>query len=347
MRILATLPSLSPSSPATATPRRTSTPLSRCRSAARGPISGPSARSNGTGSISTTTTSAPRPLAVAATSEPMNPAPITATRGRLMRSARNARQSSMVRSTCTPARSGGATAAGSRRAAAPVAMTTASASSCSPPSRVTVWVDGSSAVACRPNSHSASRSSAPRSRARSGSHVPARTCLESGGRSNGRPASALTIRMRPSNPSRRSASAVRSPARDPPTTVTERWATGRHRTPSVPGAGRPDEDAVGGILQVNSATIAAEGKSSRHKSHRELPAERLGARASGPDTAGPGSAERAKTGLTSTVVRTDLLIRNCMVSFRNLALRDGESRGNSVGRILVFRRKMLGALRRR
>ena len=82
---------------------------------------GPRARANGTGRASRTVTSQPRPRAVAATSEPMNPAPTTTTRGDpVVSAARSARLSSNVRSMWTPSSSGWS---GSRRTVAPVAMT--------------------------------------------------------------------------------------------------------------------------------------------------------------------------------------------------------------------------------
>ena len=75
--------------------RRTASPA-RC----------PRTRSSGTGRASTTVTSWPRWRQVAATSEPMKPAPTTTTRpGEASRSARRARQSSSVRRMWTPARS--------------------------------------------------------------------------------------------------------------------------------------------------------------------------------------------------------------------------------------------------
>ena len=68
------------------------------------PIRTPNARSRGTSAASSRVTSSPRPRQVAATSAPMNPAPTTTTRpGRRSSSRRRPRQSSSVRSTCTPA----------------------------------------------------------------------------------------------------------------------------------------------------------------------------------------------------------------------------------------------------
>ena len=86
------------------------------------PICSPSTRPSGVGSASTTVTVAPRPWQVAATSEPMNPAPITTTRApapAASRSERIAKQSSSVRRTCDVGHVLGARAAA--RARAPVA----------------------------------------------------------------------------------------------------------------------------------------------------------------------------------------------------------------------------------
>src|SRR5215218_3188366 len=120
-----------PSNPATVTPQRRSTPCSRCNRPQASPTIGPTARTSGVGSISSTVTSRPRPRHVAATSEPMNPAPITTMRGRVSRRARMARQSSMVRSTKMPSSAG---VSGNVRGCAPVAMTSPSNGSVSPPS---------------------------------------------------------------------------------------------------------------------------------------------------------------------------------------------------------------------
>ncbi len=63
----------------------------------------------------------------------------------------------------------------------------------------------------------------------SGGHVPANTCLDSGGRSYGRCNSSPTSERVPWKPSARSVSTARQPASDAPTTTTEP-STG---TPSV------------------------------------------------------------------------------------------------------------------
>ena len=106
--------------PATATPVRMSTPLSGWTAASAVPSSAPAPRISGAGAPSSTTTSAPARRAVAATSSPMNPAPMTTTRtpGSTI-AARSAIASSRLRSTCTFGVSGWP---GSRRGCAPVAM---------------------------------------------------------------------------------------------------------------------------------------------------------------------------------------------------------------------------------
>ena len=105
------------------TPHRTRTPLRSCRSAHTLPSSGPIAAANGTASASTTVTGAPRLLADAATSDPMNPAPTTMVRAPASSAERISRASSTVRSVCTPAR---CSVPGSVAARAPVAMISAS-----------------------------------------------------------------------------------------------------------------------------------------------------------------------------------------------------------------------------
>ena len=218
-----------PSNPATVTPQRRSTPCSRCNRPHASPTIGPTARANGVGSISSTVTSRPRPRHVAATSEPMNPAPITTTRGLVSRRERIARQSSRVRSTKIPS-SGGVS--GNVRGRAPVATTSPSNGSVSPPSSSTARPDTSSPVARRPSCRSSSRSSygCLRSATCSGSHSPANSSFDSGGRSYGRCDSAPTSTTRSREPSRRNVSAARSPASEAPTmTIVRGVATTRAR----------------------------------------------------------------------------------------------------------------------
>ncbi len=76
------------SSPLTPTPRRTSTPSSRCSWVTKSPMRPGSTRPRGTSAASIIVTSSPRPRQVAATSAPMKPAPMTATRGATRRRAR-------------------------------------------------------------------------------------------------------------------------------------------------------------------------------------------------------------------------------------------------------------------
>ena len=110
---------VSPLIEATCTAQRISTPLRACTAPIAAPISGPSARMSGASRPSSTVTFAPRLVAVAAASKPMNPAPITTTRAPSTSSSRNAAASSSVRNTCTPAMSGWF---GKRRTRPPVAM---------------------------------------------------------------------------------------------------------------------------------------------------------------------------------------------------------------------------------
>ena len=131
---------------------------------------------------------APRPAQVEATSAPMKPAPMTTTRAAsiAVTAARRASESSRVRSVKRPSRWPSASVPGSRRGEAPVATTTASPCSTVPSSSSTLRPSTSSRTARRPST-SCTRSSLERrlsaSTAFSGGHVPASTCLESGGRS--------------------------------------------------------------------------------------------------------------------------------------------------------------------
>ncbi len=116
----------------------------------------PTPRTIGCGRASSTVTSRPRLRHVAATSAPMNPAPITQTRAPASSRSRIAWQSSIVRSVNTPASAG---CPGSVRGVDPVAMTNPSNSSSVPPASVTVRVLTFSAVAETPSRSSRSRSS--------------------------------------------------------------------------------------------------------------------------------------------------------------------------------------------
>ena len=83
-------------------PQRIATSWSAWTAAHAAPISAPSPRINGAGAPSRTTTELPSRRAVAATSSPMNPAPITTTRALpSRRRARRSSASSSVRSSTT------------------------------------------------------------------------------------------------------------------------------------------------------------------------------------------------------------------------------------------------------
>ena len=131
---------------------------------------------------------APSPAHVDATSAPMKPAPMTTTlaASTAVTAARSASESSRVRSVNRPSRWPSAPVPGSGRGLAPVAMTMPSPSSTVPSSSSTLLVSASSPTARRPST-SWTRCSLDRrlsaSTAFSGGHVPASTCLESGGRS--------------------------------------------------------------------------------------------------------------------------------------------------------------------
>ena len=177
-----------PVRPATPVPVSSRTPCSACSPAQTPPISGPSGPASGTGRLSTTVTSRPRPRAVEATSAPTKPAPMTTRCAPGTRSARRATASSRVRSTWTPAGDAAPSSdsvPGRRRARAPVASTTPSARTSPPSASRTARVAGSRATAVVPSrqsSSSASSSGPLRARA-SAEAVPARNCLDSGGRS--------------------------------------------------------------------------------------------------------------------------------------------------------------------
>ena len=106
---------------------------------------------------STIVTSRPRARDVAATSAPMNPAPMTTTCwAPPVSSARSASASSRLRRTCTPS---SPSAAGRRRGTPPVAMTTPSAAISSPEARTIRPPVTSSRSAATPRCHRASSSS--------------------------------------------------------------------------------------------------------------------------------------------------------------------------------------------
>ena len=176
-----------PSMPAICTPQRRSTPLRPCTPATAAPIATPRPRTSGEGAPSSTVTAHPRPRAVAATSRPMKPAPMMVTRAvpSAMRSRRSV-ESARVRSSTMPSSAGWS---GNLRGEAPVAMTRPSKATVEPfeaSSTVTTRASRSSAVARTPSRRSRPsewKSSGLRRRIRSGSHSPANTFFDSGGRS--------------------------------------------------------------------------------------------------------------------------------------------------------------------
>ena len=85
-------------------PVSTSTPSARCSWANHAPTWGPRTAASGCGAASTIVTTHPRERAVAATSWPMKPAPITATRSARVSASHSARPSSTVRRTETLSR---------------------------------------------------------------------------------------------------------------------------------------------------------------------------------------------------------------------------------------------------
>ena len=190
-------PSCSTRRSRTPTPSRTSTPSSRCSCVTTSPMLPGSTRPRGTSPASIIVTSRPRPRHVAATSAPMNPAPITATLGLPASSSdRIARQSDMVRSTCTPA-----VPSNSNRGDAPMASTMPSARIDEPSLSPIVRVAASSEVAATPrrrSTPSSGRRVAERCTALSGSQSPASTCFDRGGRSGGRSVDGSTMIRSPS-----------------------------------------------------------------------------------------------------------------------------------------------------
>ena len=147
------------------------------------PISAPSARSSGTAAASSMVTSSPRPRHVAATSAPMKPAPTTTTRvGPRVEVApqaeavvERAQHVHAVEHRRCP---------GSQRAAAPVAMTSPSKPTRSPPSRRT---KRSAQVEAHGPASEAPLDAEVLVGGRQGDAVdvpaPASTCFDSGGRS--------------------------------------------------------------------------------------------------------------------------------------------------------------------
>ena len=116
------------------TPQRRSTPCSRCSPAATAPMTPPSAPTSGAGPRSTTVTARSLSRQAEATSEPVNPAPMTSTRRGLLASRwLRPAASSRVRSTNTPS-SAASALLGHGRARVPVAISSRSNSMMALPS---------------------------------------------------------------------------------------------------------------------------------------------------------------------------------------------------------------------
>ena len=174
--------------PATPRPVCRFTPLASYKEAQCAPITGPSTLDNGISIASITVTRQPSPAQVEATSAPMNPAPITTTRhdSTAVTAARNATESSSVRRVNSPSRS--------LRPSVPRQMswTGPRGHDEGVPGEHGAVVDLDLAfLGVQPNGpvpeHLVQLQLARRLRsantAFSGGQVPARTCLESGGRS--------------------------------------------------------------------------------------------------------------------------------------------------------------------
>ena len=263
-RTRSTLPS--PSIAATPTPRRRSTPWSRCSSPHTMPSSGPRPRTIGAGSASSTVTSRPRPRHVAATSAPMNPAPITTTRGSRVERGRGARarRRACAARTCRRGRGCRGACAASRRWRARGRRTAATrdpvagveGEHLAPPRRAR-WRARRGAARGRGR-----RTPRLRSTRSCGSHSPASSSFESGGRSYGRWGSAPTSTIRPSKPSRRSVSVARSPASEAPTTTTvcnavvlSSTRAGCRHLSRRPSPGRASTPVQGGRTRVDGTAL--------------------------------------------------------------------------------------------
>src|SRR5215467_11398566 len=142
----------------TETPRRRSTPWSRCISAAILPITPPSAPTSGASARSATVTGSPSSRQTDATSDPMKPAPMTRTRPGLAARAFCKRAASLlVRIVYTPS-SAASFGLGHSRARVPVAISRRSKGTWSPPAKCTCLFTRSRRTAALPSSHSASTS---------------------------------------------------------------------------------------------------------------------------------------------------------------------------------------------
>ena len=167
-------------------PSRNVTPCCWCRRASAAPTWAPSGRCIGTCSGATTVTRQPSPIAVAATSHPMNPAPSTTTLVVGLRSARSAAASSKVRTACRPApatATPAATRSVNRRTRSPVAITKPSQPITVPSTRLTVRSARDDDTAGCPSRQTASSIVLRRRNARVSWDTPAASAsLDSGGR---------------------------------------------------------------------------------------------------------------------------------------------------------------------
>ena len=200
-----------------------STPAATCRWAMTAATRAGTARPISRGPSSITVTRQPSAAAELASSSPMNPPPITATRRPGVSRPRSATESAWVRRTWT-----GAPSNGRRRARAPVASSSdrygrrrpsASTRTCAAVSRPAACAPGRKVMsACR---------SAPESQIGLSSPV-----LDSGGRSYGGDGSAPAKTIRPSQPCSRSANAARVPHSPAPAITIAGAAV-------IPGISRP------------------------------------------------------------------------------------------------------------
>ena len=221
------------------------------------PSTGPSPRTSGAGSASSTVTSRPRTRHVAATSEPMNPAPTTTTRGPAVergaereRVVERAQHEDARRGRACPAAVRGVAPGGEDEAVERRALVAA--------------VEGSTRsagadVERRPPARRAAgrgrarRSGGRRSASPVGFDLAGEQLLRERRAVVGRCGSAPTSTIRPSYPSRRSVSVARSPASEAPTTTTVRNAdvlSGFSRpgrtSPTGPCTGRASTPVQGG-----------------------------------------------------------------------------------------------------
>ena len=167
---------------ATPTPRLKATPAASSRARTAEPTAGPRTPANGAGRGSRTWTAPPRAATVAATSQPMKPAPMTTTRAPGASRACRASASSTVRRVSVGA-GPPPSPIGSRRERTPVAMTSPSKSRVDPSSRLSVDPSRSTETARRPRVQRTFSIDGRRGNIKVITSGPAtRACLVSGGR---------------------------------------------------------------------------------------------------------------------------------------------------------------------